>query len=370
MVMKLAEIGIAIFLAIALFAFMPSFFSSSFLVVLSGSMSPAINAGDLIISSPAGADSIKAGDIVVFTENKTKITHRVVNVTASGFITKGDANENPDAQIRKKSDVFGKAVFWIPFAGYFVNFARSAYGFVLLIIIPGTLLIAGEIRKIHFHVKNPDGGHAARIPRTGGSAERCQPKSACGSNPGERKKLKVVIAKSVLLIVFSSAVMQQAFISTNAYLSDTETSAGNSISAWAEGAAFQDCGMAVNATGARLIANSLFDIVLMNNNTNQSADIVINEIKTSWSPDNGEKLQYLVLQGTQPDIFYTNWTGGALSGALIDGADFTLKHTWPNTQIPVAGKVWMNFNANMIGKDITIEFHMKGCAPESVTFSP
>ncbi len=346
--MRFAEIGIVAVLALAIFASLPTF-SGNFLVVLSGSMSPAINAGDLVVASPVSPADVKVGDIIVFNEKKAKITHRVVSITDSGFITKGDANEDPDAQARSKNDVFGKAVFWVPFAGYFVNFARSFYGFVLLVIVPGILLIIGEIRKIHFHIKNPERVHMKNIPKY-------NKKNVPERRHGERKKLKVVIVKSLLLIVFSLAFMSSGFIATSAYLSDTETSEGNSISAWAE-----SCALTIDTSKAKLAAfpatptkSLLFRIKLMNNCI---SNITIDRMNVSWNADSGEIMKKVMIGGKK---FFD---GNATSGTMTDGNDVTIKPS---------KKKWLFiwFDGDMQGKSFTIQFIMKDGCSKTVEFAP
>jgi signal peptidase len=149
--MKKSDAVLAVVLAIAAFIFISSRAgTSTYLVVLSESMKPTINMGDLVVTTPTNPNDIKTGDIIAFKNGNAEIpvTHRVVNVTASGFVTKGDANDDADIQVRRQGDVLGRIAFWIPFAGYFVYFARSIYGFIILIIIPGLLLIILEARKL------------------------------------------------------------------------------------------------------------------------------------------------------------------------------------------------------------------------------
>ena len=64
--------------------------------VLTGSMRPAIDPGDLVITSMSAASSISVGDVVVVNSGDVPIAHRVVEVrVVSGvnrLTTKGDAN--------------------------------------------------------------------------------------------------------------------------------------------------------------------------------------------------------------------------------------------------------------------------------------
>jgi signal peptidase len=63
-------------------------------------------------------------------------------------MTKGDANEDPDQWIVRKENVIGKVVFTIPFIGYLGYFVRTPIGFVLLILLPASVIIIMEIRNI------------------------------------------------------------------------------------------------------------------------------------------------------------------------------------------------------------------------------
>jgi signal peptidase len=124
--------------------------------VYTGSMEPAIPVGSIVVIKPANSDTLKIGDIICFkveTESPTTVTHRIINITDQGFITKGDANEDPDQWIVKKENVIGKAVFTVPFIGYLGYFVKTPIGFVLLFLLPASLIIIMEIRNIAKELK-------------------------------------------------------------------------------------------------------------------------------------------------------------------------------------------------------------------------
>lgn len=55
---------------------------------------------------------LKVGDIICFklgSESTKTVTHRIINITDEGFVTKGDANEEPDMWTFKKENVVGKS---------------------------------------------------------------------------------------------------------------------------------------------------------------------------------------------------------------------------------------------------------------------
>lgn len=129
------------------------------LVVMSGSMEPAIKTGSIIVIQPAR--NYKVGDIITFGEiTKTSMptTHRITGgKIVNGkqvFITKGDANEEEDVKQAPLDEVKGKMLFSIPFLGYGVNFVKTPIGFILLFALPLAYLAILEIRNIFLEIKN------------------------------------------------------------------------------------------------------------------------------------------------------------------------------------------------------------------------
>ena len=119
--------------------------------VFTGSMEPAIPVGSMVVIKPADPETLKVGDIICFkieSESATTVTHRIINMTSEGFRTKGDANEEPDQWIVRKENVIGKVIAVIPYIGYLGYFVRTPIGFILLIVIPASIIIIMEIRNI------------------------------------------------------------------------------------------------------------------------------------------------------------------------------------------------------------------------------
>ena len=123
------------------------------LVVLSGSMEPAIKIGSVVIVKPVSEYNV--GDIITFgpvTRTKTPTTHRIVDVAAQTgnlvYVTKGDANDDPDGRSVTEKDVIGKVLFSVPYFGFIVDFAKKPLGFALIIGVPAVVIIGDELRKI------------------------------------------------------------------------------------------------------------------------------------------------------------------------------------------------------------------------------
>jgi signal peptidase I len=141
--------------------------STCFLIVLSGSMAPSMNPGDIVISNHIDPKDVHLNDVITFIYAdypKKFITHRVVNVASSeaGMIqyqTKGDANKEPDGRWVQSQEVVGKVTFVIPYLGYVSNFAKSKLGFLTIIIIPAILIISQGVWTIHKEQKRKKPSH-------------------------------------------------------------------------------------------------------------------------------------------------------------------------------------------------------------------
>lgn len=91
------------------------------MLVGSGSMSPALDVGDIAVVTRVSADAIGEGDIIHFARGGTSVIHRVVEVQDNGsrvFITKGDLNDSPDSDPVYPSQIQGRVRFRIPKLGW------------------------------------------------------------------------------------------------------------------------------------------------------------------------------------------------------------------------------------------------------------
>ena len=99
-------------------------------VIVSGSMSPQIGVGDIVIISKKSAASINVGDVLHFKEGQVRVAHRVVEVGQDEtggkiFWTKGDANKNRDTEPVLPEQVVGTVVYTVPKAGWITIWLRS-----------------------------------------------------------------------------------------------------------------------------------------------------------------------------------------------------------------------------------------------------
>ena len=93
-------------------------------VVLTGSMIPAVNPGDILITVKPSLVTPQVGKIVVYTGKKFDGTvvgsfaHRIIDGDAkTGFSVKGDANPDPDTQKPTLDEIEGVVFFRVPFLG-------------------------------------------------------------------------------------------------------------------------------------------------------------------------------------------------------------------------------------------------------------
>lgn len=91
--------------------------------VLSGSMEPTFYPGDIVITKHKNKTDIQVNDIVTYRDNEgVIITHRIMEETPEGYITKGDHNNVEDADIITEDNIIGEVKLSIPNIGYLMGF--------------------------------------------------------------------------------------------------------------------------------------------------------------------------------------------------------------------------------------------------------
>ena len=100
-------------------------------IIVTPSMKPTINPGDMILVKKTDIDKLEKGDIITFNKDNIVATHRIEEIDGDSITTKGDNNNLEDTPINK-SDVIGRFVFSIPKIGYIISFAISPVGLVTM----------------------------------------------------------------------------------------------------------------------------------------------------------------------------------------------------------------------------------------------
>ncbi len=129
---------------------LPSVFGIAPTVVMTGSMSPEIEAKDLIFVKEVDADTLQEKtDIICFNKNGEFITHRIERIEVvdgvKRFYTKGDANNVIDNGYVVAEQIQGKYIGSIAVFGGVIMFLQNPYGLMLTVILVILLYIAGEL---------------------------------------------------------------------------------------------------------------------------------------------------------------------------------------------------------------------------------
>lgn len=119
------------------------------MIVLTDSMYPEIESGDLILCHTVEADEIEVGDVISFYDpmgNGTSVvTHRVLSINEDGsFVTKGDNNNVEDRLAVDADDLIGIYRSRIPGAGNIAMFMQSTPGLVVCVACPIALIIGWD----------------------------------------------------------------------------------------------------------------------------------------------------------------------------------------------------------------------------------
>jgi len=121
-------------------------------IVLTGSMSPAISVGDVIVTVPITQKEPQIDDVIAYQakrfngENVAVFSHRIIDGDIeNGFIVKGDANKSPDPQKPKAGDILGVVLFTIPFIG---NLLTPKALFLLIPCLFGLWLIMDAMKNV------------------------------------------------------------------------------------------------------------------------------------------------------------------------------------------------------------------------------
>jgi len=133
---------LSVILSLLLLSIGPRFIGFSSFVIYSGSMEPKIHKGSIAIGKPASPADLKVGDVVAF-KTRTGVAptiHRIYAIEEQAgqllVTTKGDANENVDADVIVVSEGGARIVYSIPYVGYLVELPRTYLGPRVAFMLP------------------------------------------------------------------------------------------------------------------------------------------------------------------------------------------------------------------------------------------
>ncbi|HKU35673.1 MAG TPA: signal peptidase I, partial [Paenarthrobacter sp.] len=125
--------------------------------MLTGSMAPLINPGDVVVTVPTPVKDIKVGDIITYhipVEDQRVETHRITEITttADGGVavqTKGDANNGIDPWIATlQGQTVDKQVATIPYVGNAIRALREPIVLNVLMYGAPAILVIGMLASI------------------------------------------------------------------------------------------------------------------------------------------------------------------------------------------------------------------------------
>ena len=125
------------------------------MIVLTDSMYPVIESGDLIICNTAEAEDISVGDVISFYDpmgNGTSVvTHRVLEIVtedgALSFRTKGDNNNTEDQVLVPGESLIGTYQTRIPKVGHVAMFMQTTTGLIVCVVLPIVLLVGYDVLR-------------------------------------------------------------------------------------------------------------------------------------------------------------------------------------------------------------------------------
>lgn len=143
-----------------------SFFGYRYYTMLTPSMLPAFDSGDMVFVRVMSADQIEIGDVITFhpsSDGAAYLTHRVVekypNYQGTGvtcFRTKGDNNDTKDSFLIDEERVIGKVQFSIPKLGTVIRFIQLRWYFILPLF--ALIFVFFALMKKYFLLRGKKGG--------------------------------------------------------------------------------------------------------------------------------------------------------------------------------------------------------------------
>ncbi len=129
----------------------PSFFGIKTYVIISGSMQPELEIGDIVIVKKVGKNQLEKGDIISFRQGQNVITHRIYEIVTEDnetkIATKGDNNNVKDDKSITYADIEGKVIKKIPKLGLIALTLKGKMTILIIAIIVYIYLIYDGIIK-------------------------------------------------------------------------------------------------------------------------------------------------------------------------------------------------------------------------------
>lgn len=135
----------------------PSIFGYRMYIVVSPSMEPEIEVGDVLISKEYDGGELTVGDVVTYLGKEgdmsgKMITHEIIRIEGEDIITKGLANSSEDPPITRE-DIDSVMLHNTVFISALYGVVTSTPGFICLVVLPLVLMIVSEIVGMVIQIK-------------------------------------------------------------------------------------------------------------------------------------------------------------------------------------------------------------------------
>lgn len=130
-------------------------------VIVSGSMSPLIRAGDVVLVDEHDGSPLSEGAVISFADHRgVLVTHRIAEVRDDGtYVTRGDANGSADSDPVAPADVVGVGRLLVPYIGAPTAWWSEGNLAALTMVVFGTMAaVVGATRS-------DDKADAVPVPR-------------------------------------------------------------------------------------------------------------------------------------------------------------------------------------------------------------
>lgn len=107
-------------------------FGYSLFEVATGSMMPTIQVGDVVIVKIT--EEVNENDIIVYQDEESIITHRLIKKNEERIVTRGDANNSEDKPIEQNM-IIGLVIKIIPQLGTWQNILSSPEVLSLIVLL-------------------------------------------------------------------------------------------------------------------------------------------------------------------------------------------------------------------------------------------
>lgn len=132
-----------------LFGYKPYFIASE-------SMEPAFKKHAIVLIKKDSYHNVRTGEVIAFKASQASgkaALHRVVGITANGFVTKGDANKRVDEQIVTGEAFLGREVWHSNMTASLSRSVQTPQGLLIAVMLPCMLaallvFLAKTIRRL------------------------------------------------------------------------------------------------------------------------------------------------------------------------------------------------------------------------------